>query len=700
MKRKHYHLSNLSVEEILVDKHAKTFEENFERLERPISKNRVFRFFVFSLLCILVILSRVFYLNIIKGQENYIISEKNRTRYILIKAPRGIIYDRYHNAIVSNKTSLSLILLPRDFFDTNLPSKDLIVNQISSIFNLDIKEIEAIIKKIDEFSYEPILIKTNITSDMARLFESDIKKENRLGFYIIEDYTRAYGDEYAFTHVVGYTGRMSEEDVKNYPQYPIADLIGKYGIESKYEKYLHGLSGKQMMEVDARSKINPELGIIDPEPGNRLITTIDKDLQEFVYKSLQKTADKLGLKKGTAIMANPKTGEILAMVSIPSINADAFSSGSPKNIIQETLTSKFNPFINRAISGLYSPGSTIKPLVALAALMEKTINPEDNIKDVDAIVIPNKYNPDKPSIFKDWKNHGLVNMRTAIAYSCNIYFYALGGGYKDIPGLGITRLKKYWELFHLGSKLGIDLENEKDGNLPDPEYKKRVNPDNPLWLLGDTYNVSIGQGDLLLTPLQIAYYIGSIANHGKIMKPYVVSEILDDDNKVIFKQTPIVIKNVNIPQDYLDIVLDGMRKVVTLGSGQLMKTIPFEVAGKTGSAQIQGNTKTNAIFAGFAPYKDPEVLILVLLEEPPEGSVVTIPLVDEILRYYYNNRYINKPEVQDFNNETETTTTTTTTTTVVKIQDPMSPASLHDQPAVGVGAGNNQEETTTTTTAH
>lgn len=401
MKRKHYHLSNLSVEEILVDKHAKTFEENFERLERPISKNRVFRFFVFSLLCILVILSRVFYLNIIKGQENYIISEKNRTRYILIKAPRGIIYDRYHNAIVSNKTSLSLILLPRDFFDTNLPSKDLIVNQISSIFNLDIKEIEAIIKKIDEFSYEPILIKTNITSDMARLFESDIKKENRLGFYIIEDYTRAYGDEYAFTHVVGYTGRMSEEDVKNYPQYPIADLIGKYGIESKYEKYLHGLSGKQMMEVDARSKINPELGIIDPEPGNRLITTIDKDLQEFVYKSLQKTADKLGLKKGTAIMANPKTGEILAMVSIPSINADAFSSGSPKNIIQETLTSKFNPFINRAISGLYSPGSTIKPLVALAALMEKTINPEDNIKDVDAIVIPNKYNPDKPSIFKD-----------------------------------------------------------------------------------------------------------------------------------------------------------------------------------------------------------------------------------------------------------------------------------------------------------
>jgi penicillin-binding protein 2 len=167
---------------------------------------------------------------------------------------------------------------------------------------------------------------------------------------------------------------------------------------------------------------------------------------------------------------------------------------------------------------------------------------------------------------------------------------------------------------------------------------------------------------LLLTPLQIAYYIGSIANNGKIMKPHIVSKIIDDKNQIIFEQKPKAIKNVNIPTEYMDIVRDGMRKVITLGSGQLMKTIPFEVAGKTGSAQIQGNTKTNAIFAGFAPYKDPEILITVLLEEPPEGSVVTIPVVDEVLRYYYNNRFLKKPKVLDFNNEVEATTTTTSTT--------------------------------------
>lgn len=659
MKKHSQKYNNLSLEEVLVDRRAKNYNDDFQKLEEPISEFNILKFFVFCFVCILILYGRIFYLNILKGNENYLISENNRTRYILIKAPRGVIYDRYNNAIVSNKTSLSLILLPRDFFDQKDDSSNNIINNISSIFGIEVNDLQKTIKKINEFSYEPILIKTNVTSDMARLFESDIKESNRLGFYIIEDYMRSYSDPEAFTHVIGYTGKMSESDVEKYPQYPIADLIGKYGLESKYEKYLHGLSGKKMMEVDARSKINPELGILNPQPGNRLVTTIDKELQQFLYDALARSIEKLGLKKGTALMTNPKTGEVLAIVSFPSINAEAFSSGSPRNIIESTLTNKYNPFINRAISGLYSPGSTIKPLVAVGALMENLINPEDNIKDVDAIIIPNKYNPDKPAVFKDWKNHGWINMRTAIAYSCNIYFYALGGGWKDIPGLGVTRLKKYWELFHLGSKLGIDLDNEKDGNLPDPEYKKRIDPNNPLWLLGDTYNVSIGQGDLLLTPLQIAYYIGSLGNNGKIMKPYVVSKILDEDNNIVFEQKPKVLKNVNVPQKYLDIVLDGMRKVVTMGSGQLMKTIPFEVAGKTGSAQIQGNTKTNAIFAGIAPYKDPEVLILVLLEEPPEGSVVTIPLVDEVLRFYYNNRFLKKPKMNDFNNETVTTTTTT-----------------------------------------
>lgn len=441
--KKSFKNSKISFEEILVDRHAKNFNDDFQRMEEPLSELIMLKFFGLVLLCMLILFARVFYLNIVKGNENYLTSENNRMRYILIKAPRGVIYDRYHNAIVSNKTSLSLILLPRDFLDQKSKLTSDKIDSISSIFGLEKDELETTLNKVDQKSYEPILLKTNVTSDMARLFQSDIASTSSLGLYIIEDYMRSYSDSNAFTHVTGYIGRMNEDDIKENPSYPIADLIGKYGIETRYEKYLHGLSGKKMMEVDARSKLNPELGIINPVPGNRLVTTIDKELQKFLYDATLKSVNKLGLNKATAIMTNPKTGEVLAMVSIPSIDAEAFSTGAPKNIINATLNNKYNPFINRAISGLYSPGSTIKPLVALAALMENTINPEDNIKDQDAIIIPNKYNPSKPSIFKDWKNHGWVNMRTAIAYSCNIYFYALGGGYKDIPGLGITRLKKY-----------------------------------------------------------------------------------------------------------------------------------------------------------------------------------------------------------------------------------------------------------------
>ncbi|MDD3156056.1 MAG: penicillin-binding transpeptidase domain-containing protein [Candidatus Pacebacteria bacterium] len=401
MRKNSKKFNNLSFEEILVDRRAKLYNDDFQKLEEPISELNILKFFLFSCICILILFGRVFYLNIIKGEENYFISENNRTRYILIKSPRGVIYDRYHKAVVANTTSLSLILVPRDFFEKKDEDISHIISYISTVFEIPKDKLNKIIKQIDEYSYEPILIKTNVTSDMARLLESDIKESNRFGFYIIEDYTRSYADNEAFSHVVGYTGHMDEEDIEKYPQYPIADIIGKYGLESKYETYLHGSSGKKMMEVDAMSQINPELGILKPKPGNRLITTIDKDLQQFVYDALVRTIDKLGLEKGTALMSNPKTGEILAMVSFPSIDANAFSSGSPANVINKTLNNKYNPFINRAISGLYSPGSTIKPLVAIGALMEKLINPELEIKDVDAIIIPNRYNPDNPAIFKD-----------------------------------------------------------------------------------------------------------------------------------------------------------------------------------------------------------------------------------------------------------------------------------------------------------
>ncbi len=658
MKRP-YKKNKLDFEEILIDKRAKYYEQSYERLETPINQSNIIKIGLVVLLVFFILFSRIFYLSIVKGEENYLISERNRLRYVLIKAPRGIIYDRYYKPIVSNKTSFSLILLPRDFYQASEDVKEAIKPLILEIFKLEEEDLLKSIDRISAGSYEPILVKTNVSKDEARVFEARTNEGERIGFYLIEDYNRTYYDPYAFAHVVGYTGRMNEEEFEKYPQYPKADLIGKYGLEAYYEEFLHGISGRRLLEVDARLRISPELGIIEPSPGKKLVTTIDRDLQKFLFDAMNRSLEKLNLTKASAIMTNPQTGEVLAMVSLPSINVEAFSIGGPKEEIDKAIASKDKPFLNRIVSGVYAPGSTIKPLVALAALKEKLIDPLDNIIANEAIVIPNPYNPDSPAIFRDWKKHGLVDMRKAIADSCNIYFYAIGGGYKDIPGLGISRLKKYWEEFHFGKKLGIDLAYEADGLLPDPEYKKQINPDNPIWYIGDTYNVSIGQGDLLLTPLQIAYYVGAIANEGNIMKPYLVSKIIDENDKIVFEQKPKVLQKVNASKEDFKIVKEGMRMMVTDGSGQLMKTIPIDIAGKTGTPQTHSGAKTNALFAGFATVDNPEILILVLLEEPPEGSVVTIPLVDEVMRYYYNYRYVRQPESWDLSKASFYPTTTT-----------------------------------------
>jgi len=536
--------------------------------------------------------------------------------------------------------AMSLILSPQDLA-TNI-NKEKVILQIAAIFNLLPADIESKYLNLSSFSFEPVLLKTNVTTDEARIFESETKEEERKGFYLVEDYSRAYVNSNAFSHVLGYVGKMDSEDITDNPDYPISDVLGKMGLEKYYESYLHGFSGKKLIEVDSKSHLNPNLGEESPKPGNSVYTTIDKDLQIELYNDLFSAVQKLGINKAAGIILNPKTGEVLSLVSLPSIDVNALTSGSPKKTIDEMMTNKYMPFINRAISGLYAPGSTIKPLVAMAALEEGTIDPNKVIKDEDALIVPNKYDPEHPAIFRDWRNHGSVDMRSAIANSCNIYFYALGGGYKDITGLGIKKLKEYWVKFHLAKKLGIDLFGEKDGTLPDPEWKKKNNKENPGWYLGDTYNISIGQGDLLITPIQIADYLASIANKGSIMKPFIVSKITDESNAIKYEAKSVVLSNLNMSLEHFDVVLEGMRGVITIGSAKMLNNLTdkFQVAGKTGTPQIMGGKKTNALFAAFAPYKDPEVLILVLLEEPPQGSVAAIPVVDQVMRWYYNNRFL------------------------------------------------------------
>ncbi len=639
--RNYHKKPKIDIEEVLMDRRALNKEnEVLEKLETPVETKNIFFVFLSIMVCVIILYGRVFYLDIIKGQFFYQLSETNRLRYTPIKAPRGIIFDRYGKALVENKMTLSLILSPQDLFSNT--NKDNLITEVANIFGLSSEDIQKKYTHLNSFSFEPILLKTNISTDEARIFESEIKEEDRKGFYLVEDYSRRYVDPEAFSHILGYIGKMDEEDVANNPEYPISDVLGKMGLEKYYEKYLHGTSGKKLIEVDAKAHMNPNLGEESPQAGNNIYTTIDKDMQIELYKDLSNAVKGLGIHKAAGLIINPKTGEVLSLVSLPAIDVNVLTNGSPKKTIEAMMTDKYMPFINRIISGLYAPGSTIKPLVAMAALEEKTVDPNKKIVDEDALIVPNPYDPEHPATFRDWRNHGIVDMRSAIANSCNIYFYSLGGGYKDIKGLGIKKIKEYWIKFHLAKSLGIDLFGEKDGVLPDPEWKKKNNKTDPTWYLGDTYNISIGQGDLFITPIQIAYYLASIANKGDIMKPYIVSKIMDEKNAIVYKANSKVIENINMSSENFQVVLEGMRGVITIGSAKMLNNISdkFQVAGKTGTPQTEGGKKTNAFFVAFAPYEDPEVLMLVLLEEPPQGSVAAIPVVDQLMRWYYNNRFI------------------------------------------------------------
>jgi len=273
-------------------------------------------------------------------------------------------------------------------------------------------------------------------------------------------------------------------------------------------------------------------------------------------------------------------------------------------------------------------------------LAENTIDPAYKIDDtLGYISVPNQYYPDIIYTYHDWKAHGFVDMRRALAVSANVYFYEIGGGYKNIKGLGIDRIEKYLKLFGFGPPLGIDLPGETGGLVPNPAWKKAVKHED--WYTGDTYNVSIGQGDVIITPLQLAAAMAAIANGGTLWRPKLVSKIIDSNNNTLEEFKSETIRTNLVDNNKLEIVREGLRDAVTEGSVYLLKDLPIKVAGKTGTAQVYSNInkKTNAWFTGFAPYEDPQIAIAVVIESAGEGSTTAVPVAKEVFQWYYNQNY-------------------------------------------------------------
>lgn len=610
-------------------------------VERPLeSRNFIFPAIFFSFVALVAVM-RVGYLAIWNHDYYTSRAESNVNRVIILPAERGIIMDRYGEPLVKNEPSLSVYLsAPVAIKNGELEAVYALVEKIG----IDKNELSEIASRNDFGNAENILLKKDVSKSDAILIEGSGLES----LAVQVDSKRVFTPEFA--HIVGYTGFPTKEEIKTKDLHSV-DFVGRTNLEFAFDNELRGEDGRI---ISYRNAEGAELGrrnFSDPKIGVDLQTTVDAGLNSFFYHRLGETLKNGSGPGGAGIVINPDSGEVLTLVSLPSFSSDGIGAA---------LSDSDHPLFNRPVSGLYSPGSIIKTVVGVATLAEGVMRPDDEVLSTGKLLIPNKYNPDNPTRFVDWKPHGWVNLRSAIARSSNIYFYAAGGGLVQNPdlfhgwggvvkGLGIERLRKYFSLFNLDQKTGIELSAESVGVIPSPEAKKkRTGID---WTIGDTYNTSIGQGDLAVTPVSLLSAVSSIVNGGKIYKLHLTpgESVVQRDNS---DQKPA-----------MDEVLSGMEDVVSesYGTANLLSYLPFKVVGKTGSAQVMNNKKTNAFFVGCADFSSPSSLpsrtgqsavrdgegalptpdricLLVLVENAKEGGLNAVPVAKDVFEWYYKNR--------------------------------------------------------------
>ncbi len=588
-------------------------EENQESdyLELPLSRQTFLLVAGAIVLVGVFSLGRIGFLNLFKGGFYASRASANVNKEIALPAPRGVVVDRFGNQLVGNKSAISVFLNVAEVLKQ--PDKiDALVADIFEILGTSVEGLKSHILGADLDQGSFISVARDITNSQA----IKIKDLNRPYLQVTDDYARDYLDGPIFSHIVGYVGAADRAN----------ELAGRAGLEAQYNDWLKGTDGKLIVYRDASGNPIDTKVSEPPVSGKKLVATIDADLQRYFYNRLKDGLAFLGRQSGAGLALDPQSGEVLALVSLPSFD---------NNQVSKYLNLPNQPFFNRAISGAYTPGSTIKPLVALAALHENIVDPKYQILSTGSIEIPNPYDPEHPSRFLDWRAHGWVDLHSALARSSNVYFYELGGGFQGFKGLGIERLRDYWQRFLLGNKTGIDLPAENTGFLPAPEEKEQRT--GQIWRIGDTYNVSIGQGDLLLTPLQLLNFIDSIANGGHLLRPRLVlnGSTTQSLNNLLFDYSDW--------QYELKEVQEGMQDTVRkpYGTANLLSTLPMPVAGKTGSSQVSNNTKTNAFFVGYAPADDPQIAILVLIENAREGSLNAVPIAKDVFNWYYENRIVN-----------------------------------------------------------
>ena len=595
----------------------------------------VLRALVILLFGILVV--QLVRLQVIQGDEYAQRAEINALREVQMPAARGLILDREGRPLVLNAARFSAAIVPGD-----LPERGEvgIFRQLERVTGVQTEEIERKVLAGIELRgpFEPVVIKPDVDEETALVLRE--LEPVTPGLKLLMEPTREYLAGPLLSHMLGYVGPMSEDEYEELKDhgYLVQDHVGKTGVEFTYESVVRGRPGKKLVEVDALGR---ELKVISERrslDGSNLVVTIDLDLQKAVKETLEQyTAEG---DNAAAVVMDIRSGEILAMVSLPDFDNNVFSGPVSDEDLTALIEAPGKPLVNHAIAERYAPGSTFKTIVGAAALQEGIATASTTITSHGYITVENEYDPNVVYVFRDWAALGALDFYGGIAMSSDVYFYYLAGGKADegFAGLGEARLARYARAFGLGEPTGVDLPGESAGLVPDAQWKEESVGES--WFVGDTYNFGIGQGYLLVTPLQIITSVSAIGNGGKVLRPHLLLEVRDGHGNVLQRFEQGVSGTAPVEPEYLEIVKEAMRQSVSQGVAEEAAVQGIEVAGKTGTAEFgparyDGSYETHGWFVGFAPYDEPEVAVVVFFQRGSGGEVAA-PAASAILDYYFH----------------------------------------------------------------